>query len=123
MRIRLMSAIAATVVCGVAVAQMSMPMAPAGQPPVPGPAGEVQRGYAGQKGNILKAAEEMPAADYLSMPTPGIRTFARVVNHITEAQTGSCGAVNGTKDLPKVPADTADKAVIIAALKLCVLCH
>ena len=117
MQKRWMSAIAVAAVCSVAVAQMSAPMAQPGPAPVPGPAGELQRGYAGQKGNILKAAEEMPAADYLSMPTPGIRTFARVVNHVTEAQTGSCGAVNGSKDLPKVPADTADKAVIVAALK------
>jgi hypothetical protein len=117
MQKRWMSAVAVAAVCSVAVAQMSMPMAQPGPAPVAGPAGEVQRGYAGQKGNILKAADEMPAADYLSMPTPGIRTFARVVNHVTEAQTASCGAVNGSKDLPKVPADTADKAVIVAALK------
>jgi uncharacterized damage-inducible protein DinB len=119
MQKRWMSAVAVAAVCSVAVAQMSMPMPaqPAGPPPVAGPAGEVQRGYAGQKGNILKAAEEMPAADYTSMPTPGVRTYARVVNHITEAQTASCGAVNGNTNLPKVPADTADKAVIVAALK------
>ena len=117
MQKRWMSAVSVAAVCSMAVAQMSAPMAQPGPAPVAGPAGEVQRGYAGQKGNILKAADEMPAADYLSMPTPGIRTYARVVNHITEAQTASCGAVNGSKDLPKVPADTADKAVIVAALK------
>ena len=116
MQKRWMSAVAAAAVCGVAVAQMSAPMAQPGPAPVAGPAGEVQRGYAGQKGNILKAADEMPAADYLSMPTPGIRTYARVVNHITEAQTASCGAVNGNTNLPKVPADTADKAVIVATM-------
>ncbi len=114
---RWMSAVAVVAMYSVAAAQMSVQAAQPGPPPVPGPVGEMQRGYATQKDNILKAAEEMPAADYLSMPTPGIRTYARVVNHITEAQTASCGTVNGTKDLPKVPADTADKTVIVAALR------
>lgn len=82
-----------------------------------GPAAEVQRSYAAVKGNILKSAEKMPAADFGSKPTPEVRTYARVVNHISEAQLHSCGAVNGTKDLAKVPAETADKAEIVAALQ------
>jgi hypothetical protein len=41
-----------------------------------------------------------------------------VVNHITEAQFRSCGISNGLamKDIAKPPADTADKATIIAGL-------
>jgi len=69
------------VVSGVALAQA--PMAP---PPVPGPAGEVQRSYAAQKDNLLKTAEIMPGDLYQYKPTPDARTFARVVNHVTEAQ-------------------------------------
>lgn len=84
-----------------------------------GPAGEVQRSYAGLKANILKAADKMPAADYSYKPTPEIRTFARVVNHITEAQLHSCGLANGTTaaSLPTVPPETADKAAIMQALQ------
>ena len=84
-----------------------------------GPAAEVQRSYAGVKGNILKAANKMPAEDYSYKPTPDIRTFARVVNHVTEAQLHSCGAANGTPmaSLPKAPAETADKAAIVEALQ------
>ena len=109
-------------VCGVALAQAPMDHmghgpAQTGSAMASGPAAEAQRGYAGQKGNILKAADKMPAADYGSKPTPDVRTFARVVNHITEAQLRSCGAADGTTDLPKVPADTADKAAIVAALQ------
>jgi uncharacterized damage-inducible protein DinB len=87
--------------------------------PAPGPAGEVHRSYAAQKDNLLKAAEKMPADQYQYKPTPELRTFARVVNHVTEAQTKVCGAVNGTPaaDQMKTPADTADKAGVIAALK------
>jgi hypothetical protein len=112
-------AAAGCMVSGLAIAQapmggMKMPAPPAGPA---GPAGEVQRSYAGLKANILKAAENTPEANYQIVPMPEVRTFARVVNHITEAQIHSCGAVNGTADMPKPPADTADKATIIAALK------
>ena len=82
-----------------------------------GPAGEVQRSYAALKVNILKAADNMPAEDYQVKPTPEIRTFARVVNHVTEAQLRVCGTVNGTKEPAKAPSDTADKAAIVAGLK------
>ena len=85
----------------------------------PGAVGDVQRSYAGVKGNILKAADKMPAEAYAFKPTPEVRTFARVVNHVTEAQLRSCGALNGTaaEALAKVPAETADKAAIVAALQ------
>ena len=61
----------------------------------------------------------MPAESYSFKPTPEVRTFARVVNHITEAQLHSCGAFNGTAmtALPKVPEETADKAAIVQALQ------
>jgi hypothetical protein len=96
------------------MAGMNMP-AP---PPTTGPASEVQGTYNRLKPNVIKAAEKMPAEDYQFKPTPEIRAYARVVNHITEAQWHSCGALNGTKfDPAKVPSDTADKAVIVAALK------
>src|ERR1700743_117551 len=90
-------------------APMSMPMGqtPAGgAPAAAGPAAEVQRAYAGQMGNILKAAEKMPADQYQFKPTPDVGTFARVLNHGTEAQTRSCGVANHTApvDMAKTPA-------------------
>jgi len=92
------------------------PAAPTGPT---GPAAEVQRGYAAQKGNILKSADKMPESDYQFKPTQDVRTYARVVNHVTEAQLRTCGAVNhlAASEIAKVPADTADKAVIVEALK------
>src|SRR6202041_1514597 len=82
-------------------------------------ASELQGNYARIKPNILKAADKMPAEDYSFKPTPDIRTFARVVNHVTEAQLHICGAANNTDPsaLAKVPAETADKATIVEALK------
>lgn len=95
----------------------SAPRAQAPQGPS-GPAAEVQRSYNGLKANIVKAANNMPAESYNYKPTPEVRTFARVVQHVIEAQGHSCGAVNGTamSALPKVPEDTADKAVFTQAL-------
>jgi uncharacterized damage-inducible protein DinB len=92
--------------------------APAPTKPLSAPA-DVQRAYNGLKGNILKAAEKMPAESYSFRPTPDIRTFARVVNHVTEAQLRICGTLNGAAPsaLPKVPPETADKATIQAALQ------
>lgn len=82
-------------------------------------ASEVQNGYAHIKVNVIKAAEEMPAEDYSFRPTPDIRTFARVVNHVTEAQMHICGAANHTQPSAamKAPAESADKAAIVEALK------
>jgi hypothetical protein len=123
-RVSWMGTAAMLVVSSVAFGQapMSMPMgqAPAsGAPVAAGPAAEVQRAYAGQMGNILKAAEKMPADQYQFKPTPDVRTFARVLNHITEAQSRSCGVANhvAPADIAKPPSDTADKDAIIAGLK------
>ncbi|MBB5340431.1 DinB family protein [Tunturiibacter gelidoferens] len=113
-QMRSMCVVAALLGSGMAMGQT--PAAPVG--PI-GPAAEVQRGYAAQKGNILKAADKMPEGNYQFKPTPEVRTYARVVNHVTEAQLRTCGAVNRTaaSDLAKVPAETADKAAIVEALK------
>ena len=60
----------------------------------------------------------MPDADCQFKPTPDIRTFARIVNHVTEAQFHTCTTLNGTRFDPKsVPSDTANKATILAGLK------
>ena len=79
---------------------------------------EVQAAYARVKPNILKAADKMPPEDYSYKPTPDIRSFARVVNHVTEAQMHACGAANHTDPSTlKVPPETADKAAVVEALK------
>ena len=91
-RIDLVCAMAGLMVSGVALAQTG-PTAPAGPT---GPAAEVQRSYAAVKGNILKSADKMAAADFSYKPEPDVRTYARVLNHVTEAQVRSCGAANHT---------------------------
>jgi uncharacterized damage-inducible protein DinB len=103
-----------------AVALLGMASAALGQAPAQpsGPAAEALAAYNRVKPNILKAAEKMPADSYSYKPMPDIRTFARVVNHVTEAQEHTCSALNGTTWDPKtLPPETADKAAIVAALK------
>lgn len=102
-----------------AAAGLMLSMTAWGQTPPSGPAGEVQGSYARVKANVVKAAENTPAEDYAFKPTPDIRIFARVVNHVTEAQFRACGSMNGVAaaDITKPPADTAEKAVIVDALK------
>jgi uncharacterized damage-inducible protein DinB len=105
----------AILMVGMGVASAAFGQAPA--QPV-GPAAEALAAYNRVKPNILKAAEKMPAENYGFKPVPDIRTFARVVNHVTEAQEHTCSALNGTTWDPKtLPAETADKAAIVAALK------
>jgi hypothetical protein len=116
-------AVAAFVILSSGLSAQTQPPAPTAAPPQPpvklGPAADAQRGYAGLKANILKAADKMPAENYSYRPTPEIRTFARVLNHVTEAQLRSCGTINGTAPEARypVPPETADKATIVAALQ------
>jgi hypothetical protein len=107
----------ACLVAGLTVCGVGMGQAPAAAGPT-GPAAEVQRSYAAVKANILKSADRMPAADFGYKPTADVRTYARVLTHVTEAQLHSCGAVNGVAmdALPKVPSETAGKAEIVEAL-------
>ncbi len=99
------------------------PTTPAPAPPAAtaptGPAGEVQAAYERVKPNILKAADKMPADAFSYKPEPDIRTFARVINHVTEVQVRVCGAINkvAPEAIAKVPPETADKAAIVAALQ------
>jgi DinB family protein len=62
-----------------------------------GIATSLQRGYQGFKNNFTQAAEKMPEADYTFKPgsTPEARTFAQVIDHITQAQFGQCAALSG----------------------------
>jgi DinB superfamily len=107
------------VLAGFMVSGMALAQAPAPPAQPSGPAAEVQGSYGRLKPFVIKAAQDMPAEDYTFKPTPEIRTFARVVNHVIEAQFRGCGSANHVDPsaIPKPPADTADKATIVAALQ------
>ncbi len=63
-----------------------------------GLATSLQRGHANFKTNFTQAAEKMPEADYSFKPgsTAEARTFAQVIDHITQAQFGGCSALKGS---------------------------
>ena len=116
---RIVSTAALAALCILMAPQAFAQMAGMTPPPTStGPASEALAAYNRVKPNVLKAADKMPEADYQYKPTPDIRTYARIVNHVTEAQFRTCSALAGDKMDPKsVPSDTADKATIVAALK------
>jgi hypothetical protein len=110
------AALSIPALCG--AQQMSMPMPAAAPVVTTGPASEVLATYNRVKVNVIKAAEKMPAADYDYKPTADIRTYARVVNHVTEAQFHTCTTLNGTAFDPKsVPTEAVGKDAIVAGLK------
>jgi uncharacterized damage-inducible protein DinB len=74
--------------------------------------------YGITKGDVLKAAEEMPEENYSFRPVGTVRTFGELVGHVADAQYEFCGpvAADGTKS-PGVEKSKTGKADLIAALK------
>ena len=75
------------------------------------------------KGNIIKAAEKMPADDYSFRPTPDIRSYAELIAHIADANYMFCSVSLGEKnpgmkleDAVKKDAASKPKAAIVEAL-------
>lgn len=68
--------------------------------------------------NLVAAAKAMPADKYSFKPTPQQMSFGKVVSHLTEANNMLCA---NAADLPvpteKVPAETAPKDELVAALE------
>lgn len=68
------------------------------------------------KTNIMKSAEKMPDAAYSFQPTPEERTWAELMGHIADAQTGICSSASGE---PKrgTAAQLKTKAELVKALQ------
>jgi uncharacterized damage-inducible protein DinB len=77
---------------------------------------EMKQFYTIRKGDLLRAADRMPAESYDFKPTPDVRTFSQLLAHIIDAQMGFCSAVNGKSARLDASAKTS-KADLIAALK------
>ena len=70
------------------------------------------------RGNLAKAAEEMPAEEYAFRPTPEVRTFAQLIGHVVNANRFFCAQAAGEKPQAMVNYErVADKAVLVEALK------
>ena len=77
---------------------------------------ELKQFYVVRKGDLLKAADRMPAESYDFRPTPEVRSFAQLMAHIIDAQVGFCAAVKGEPRKPSAASKTS-KAELVAALK------
>jgi uncharacterized damage-inducible protein DinB len=78
---------------------------------------EMKQFYTIRKGDLIKAADRMPAEAYDFKPTPEVRTFAQLLAHIIDTQMGFCSAVKGAPRNINAGSKTA-KADLVAALKV-----
>src|SRR4051794_36824243 len=79
---------------------------------------DVREVYEDLRGNILKAAEKMPAENYAFRPAPRVRTFAQLLGHIAQEQyIYFCGPVKGEQKAVDVEKTKTTKAELLVALK------
>jgi hypothetical protein len=81
--------------------------APAGQAAARGPQGppptlvaEVQTMFNALKNNISKAAEQFPEDKYAWSPTPDVRSWGQLMEHIIDDNNGACYALAGESTRP-----------------------
>ncbi len=79
-----------------------------------GAGAELNAAYNSVKNNILHSAENVPDENYSFKPTPDIRSFAEVLDHVAAAQLHACGALIGEQKSANTDAST--KADVLAAL-------
>lgn len=78
---------------------------------------ELKQFYTVRKGDLLKAADRMPADAYDFKPSPDVRTFGQLIAHIADAQMGFCSGAKGQPRRLNAASKTS-KADLVAALKL-----
>ena len=69
-------------------------------PPLPGLVTEVKNAYTAVQNNIVKSAEQFPADKLTWQPTPAVRSWARLIGHITDDNNFSCWALAGETQAP-----------------------
>lgn len=74
--------------------------------------------FAMAKGNLVKAAEEMPEDQYSYKPTPDVRSFGQLVGHVADANYMFCSAVLGEKaPVSGIEKSKTTKADLVQGLK------
>ena len=76
-------------------------------PPLPGLVAEVKTIYTAIHTNIGKSVEQFPADKLTWQPTPAVRSWARLIGHITDDNNGACYLLAGETTRP-ARVDTAD---------------
>lgn len=120
----LFAALAAASLATTAYAQAPQPQQP--PPSLPGLVAEVKTIYTAVQGNIVKSAEQFPADKLTWQPTPAVRSWARLIGHITDDNNGACWALAGeaqapprvdTQDNQDSPANKLSKDDLVNGLK------
>ena len=81
-------------------AHAQAPQPPQPPPPLPGLINEVKTIYTNVQTNIVKAAEQFPADKLTWQPTPAVRSWARLIGHITDDNNGACWGLAGDAQAP-----------------------
>ena len=76
-------------------------------PPLPGLVAEVKTIYTNIHNFIGKSVEQFPADKLTWQPTPAVRSWARLIGHITDDNNGACYLLAGETTRP-ARVDTAD---------------
>jgi uncharacterized damage-inducible protein DinB len=76
-------------------------------PPLPGLVTEVKTIYTNVHNFITKSVEAFPADKLTWQPTPAVRSWARLIGHITDDNNGACYLLAGETTRP-ARVDTAD---------------
>jgi hypothetical protein len=110
-----MNRIAATALVALSCVSLSAQQPPAQAPgsppaPLPGLIMEVKNAYTSIQNNIVKAAEQFPADKLTWQPTPAVRSWARLIGHITDDNNFSCWMLAGEAQAPTRvdPVDSQD---------------
>jgi hypothetical protein len=96
------------------VAKQQQQPQPAAQQQPPSLVTEVQNIYNPIKGYITKSAAQFPEEKYTWQPTPDVRSWARLIAHISDGNNGACSALVGMPrparlDTPDAPESAANK--------------
>lgn len=79
----------------------------------------VKMQYGMAKGNLVKAADKMPEADYSFKPTDSVRSFGQVIGHVANANYMFCSSAAGEKSpqSANIEKTKTTKADLVQALK------
>jgi uncharacterized damage-inducible protein DinB len=75
--------------------------------------------WEGQSGYLLRAAEQMPEADYAFKPVATVRTFGQLIGHVAGSQNAICSMALGEaeKSEDEIEKSMSTKAQLVAALR------
>ncbi|HEX7979023.1 MAG TPA: DinB family protein [Gemmatimonadaceae bacterium] len=89
--------------------------APAADPAV----AAIRSQWEAQAAYLLRAAEQMPEADYAFKPVATVRSFGQLIGHVAGAQNAMCAMALGEpeKSEDEIEKSTTAKAQLVAALR------